>query len=104
MLSKGSGEHVLCPRTAEEKIICGVGVALKGEYIDGTGGGIPPGPVGHILVSWRWRSLVPAGFSPHPAPCDIDGPVGSVRWPFSRLGFRSVRGWRTALERRTARG
>ena len=49
-----------------------------------------PRSVGHILVSWRWRSLVPAGFSPHPAPCDTDGPAGSARWPFSRLGFRSV--------------
>ena len=28
-----------------------------------------------------------------PAPYDTDGPAGSARWPFFRLGFRSVRGW-----------
>ena len=32
--------------------------------------------VGHILVGWRGRSLVHAGFSLHPTPCDTDGPAG----------------------------
>ena len=91
MLSKGSGEHVLWSPD-------GGGDAHWG------GGGDAPRPVVYILVSWHWRSLVPAGFSPHLAPCDTDGPAGSARWPFSRLGFRGVRGWRTAREQGTARG
>ena len=38
--------------------------------------GEAPSPIKHILVSWRWRSLVHAGFSPHPTPCNTDGPAG----------------------------
>ena len=91
------------PQTAEEKIICRAGAAPKGGYIDGTGGGDAPRPVGYILVSWRWRPLVHVGFSPHLAPCDTDGPAGSARWPFSILGIHDVRGWRTARERGTVR-
>ena len=30
------------PRTTESKIICGVGAAPKGGYMDGTGKGKPP--------------------------------------------------------------
>ena len=56
----------------------------------GTGPGRPPSLVGHILVSWRGRSLVPAGLSPHLMPSDTDGPVESARRPFSRMVFRSV--------------
>ena len=49
--------------------------------------------VGHILVSWRGRSLVPVWFSPHPTPNDTDGTAGSARRPFSRMVFRGVRRW-----------
>ena len=55
--------------------------------------GETPSPVRHILVSLSGRSLVPAGFSPHPMPYDIDGPAGSVKRPFSIMGFPGVRGW-----------
>ena len=80
------------PRTTEEKIIYDARATLKDGYMEGTGREKPPAR-SSILVSWRGLSLVPAGNSPHPMPCDTDGPAGSVRWPFSRLGFRGVRGW-----------
>ena len=46
MLSKGSGEHVLWSPDGEEKIICGVGEAPKGGYIDGTSRWKPPTRLG----------------------------------------------------------
>ena len=42
-------------------------------------------------MSWRWLTLASAGFRSYSAPCDVDGPVGSTRWPLSKLGFRGVR-------------
>ena len=92
-MSKGSGEHFLWSPNGGGKnhLWCGDGLERRvhGWYWRGEA----PSLVRHILVSWRWQSLVPAGFSPHPAPCDIDGPAESVRWPFSKLGFCGVRGW-----------
>ena len=83
MLSKGSGEHV-----------------LRSPYSGGSDhlrrGGDPvwrvdgwhwrreaPCPVRHILGSWCRRSLILAGFSPRPMPCNTDGPARPTRWPFS---------------------
>ena len=76
------------PRTAEKKIICGARVAPKGGYWQGEA----PSLVRHILVSWRWRPLVPTRFSPHLAPCDTDGPAGSTRWPFFFIGLQRLSG------------
>ena len=63
--------------------------------------GEAPRTVGHKRVSWRRQSSVLAEFSPYPVPYDADG---SARWPFSRLGFRGVRGWRAAWKRGTTGG
>ena len=40
----------------------------------------------HILESWCWRSLVPAGFSPHPMPCNADGPASAAFGDGERRG------------------
>ena len=92
MLSEGSGEQIMWPENGGGKnhIPCGGGLErwVHGWYWRGEA----PSSVRHILVSWRWRLLVLVGFPLHPAPCDIDGPARSARWPFSRLGFRDVRG------------
>ena len=93
MLSKGSEEHVLWSLNggAKNHLQCWGGPErwVHGWYWPGEA----PSSVRHILVSWRGRSLVPAGFSPHPTPCDTDGPAGSARRPFSRMGFHGVQGW-----------
>ena len=93
MLSKGSGEHVLWSPDGGGKnhLRCGGSPERRvhGQYWWGEA----PSPVRHILVSWHWRSLVPAGFSAHLTLCNTDGPVGSARWPFSRLSFYGVWGW-----------
>ena len=93
MLSKGSREHVLWSPDGGGKnhLLCGGDPEgrVHGWYWRGEA----PSPVRHILVNWHWWSLVLAGFSPPPAPCNTDGPAGSERWPFPRLGFRGVRGW-----------
>ena len=41
--------------------------------------GEAPGWVGHILLSGHGRSLVSAGFSPCPTPCNTDRPTGPAR-------------------------
>ena len=59
------------PHTTEEKIICRAGAISKGGYMDGTKRGEAPNPVRHILMSWRWMTLVSSGFCPYSAPCDM---------------------------------
>ena len=79
-------ESMSCgPRTTGEKNHFQSGGGPKGRVHRWYWRGEAPSPVRHILVSWRWGLLVPDGFFPHPAPCDIDGPAGSARCPFSRL-------------------
>ena len=90
MLSKGSREHVLWSSDGGGKNHLRFGGGPEGRVHGWYWRGESPSLVKHILVSLHWRSLVPAGFSLHPAPCDTDGPVGSARWPFFRLGFRGV--------------
>ena len=55
--------------------------------------GDTPGSLGRIFMSWLRLPSVPAGFSPYSALRGTDGSTGSTRGPFSRLGFRDVRGW-----------
>ena len=90
MLSKGSVEHVLWSSDDGGKNHLRSRGGPEGRVHEWYWLGEAPRPVGHICVSWRWRSLVPAGFSLHPAPCDTDGPAGSTRWPFSRLVFHGA--------------
>ena len=73
MLSKRSGENIYGPRTSK-------------------------GAIRHILGSWCWRSLVPAGFFPHPAPCHTDRTALPTRRPLFRVGFPCVGRGRTARE------
>ena len=104
MLSKGSEEHVLWSVDDGGENHLRSGGGLKVWVHEWYWQGEAPRTVGHKWVSWRRQSLVPVGFSQHPAPCDADGPAGSARWPFSRLGFRGIRGWRTAQKRGTVGG
>ena len=74
------------PRTAEGAIICGVGAAPYGRYMDGTGGGKPPARSGTYWgagVGGRWS--LPGSLRTRLA--------GPARRPFSLVGFRDVRGW-----------
>ena len=92
------------PRTAAEKIICGAGAIPKGEYMDGTrllaGGSLQPGQAHINELALADAGLFWVLFVLGPR--DADGPAGSTRWPFSSLGFRGVRRWRTTWKRRTA--
>ena len=91
MLSKGSGDHVLWSLDGGGKNHLRSGGGPEGWVHRWYWQGEAPRMVVHKWVSWRQRSLVPAGFSPHPAPYDAKGSAGSARWPFSILGFRGVR-------------
>ena len=66
MLSKGSGEHVLWPPDSGGSNHLWRGGGPVRQIHGWHWWGEAPRPVGHILGSWCWRSLVPAGFSPHP--------------------------------------
>ena len=46
MLTEGRGEHVMWPRRAGEKNMCGAVATPKGVYMDGTGEAMPPGRLG----------------------------------------------------------
>ena len=46
MLTEGRGEHVMWPRRAGEKNMCGAVATPKGVYMDGTGEATPPGRLG----------------------------------------------------------
>ena len=56
-----------------------------------------PSPVGNILVSWRGRSLVPDGLSPHPTPSDTDDRLDRrgnlfLKWSFAAFEDGERRG------------
>ena len=76
MLSKESGEHVLWSSDGGGKNHLRSGGGPEGRVHGWYWRGEAPLPVEHIWVSWRWRFLVPVGFSPHTVPCDTDGQAG----------------------------
>ena len=76
MLSKESEEHVLWSPDGGGKNHLRSGGGPEGRVHGWYWRGEAPLPVEHIWVSWRWRFLVPAGFSPHSTPCDTDGQAG----------------------------
>ena len=93
MLSEGSGEHALWSPDGGGKNHLPSGGDPEGRVYGWYWRGEAPSPVRHILMSWRWLTLVFVRFCLYSVPCDGDGPAGSARWPLSRLGFHSVQGW-----------
>ena len=81
------------PRTEEAKIVCGAGGGSERRVHVWYWPGETPSLVGHILMSWLGRSLVPAGLSPHLTPSNTNGPARPARRPFLRIVFCGVRRW-----------
>ena len=99
VLSERSGEHILWSPDSEGSDCLRHGGSPIRRIHEWHLRGDSPCSLKHILGGWCWRSLVPAGFSPRPAPCYADGTAVLTRRPLSRVRFRDVGGWRTARER-----